>query len=76
MYKKEVLLDTGFLEKLSCDGKNLETFKKVLSDLKFKPVVHPYIAANELDMYSYFFQHISYLVQKIPRCLLRYTDYF
>ena len=54
MYKKKVLLDTAFLGKLSCDGKNLETFKKVLSDLKFKPVVHPYIADNELDMYSYF----------------------
>lgn len=54
MNKKEVLVDTAFLEKLSCDGKNLETFKKVLSDLEYKPVVHPYIAANELDMHSYF----------------------
>ena len=54
MNKKEVLVDTVFLEKLSCNGKNLETFKKVLSDLEYKPVVHPYIAANELDMHSYF----------------------
>lgn len=54
MNKKEVLVDTAFLEKLSCDGKNLETFKKVLSDLEYKPVVHPYIATNELDMHSYF----------------------
>ena len=54
MNKKEVLVDTVFLEKLSCDGKNLETFKKVLSDLEYKPVVHPYIATNELDMHSYF----------------------
>jgi len=54
MNKKEVLVDTVFLEKLSCDGKNLETFKKVLSELEYKPVVHPYIAANELDMHSYF----------------------
>lgn len=54
MNKKEVIVDTVFLEKLSCDGKNLETFKKVLSDLDYKPVVHPYIAANELDMHSYF----------------------
>lgn len=52
--KKEVLIDTGFLEKLSCNGKNLEVFKKVLTDLEYKPVVHPYIAANELDMYTYF----------------------
>lgn len=54
MNKKEVLVDTVFLEKLSCNGKNLETFKKVLSDLEYKPIVHPYIAANELDMHSYF----------------------
>lgn len=54
MIRKEVLVDTVFLEKLSCDGKNLETFKKVLSELEFKPVVHPYVAANELDMHSYF----------------------
>lgn len=54
MNKKEVIVDTVFLEKLSCDGKNLEIFKKVLSDLEYKPVVHPYIAANELDMHSYF----------------------
>ena len=54
MNKKEVLVDTVFLEKLSCNGKNLDTFKKVLSDLNFQPVVHPYIAANELDMHSYF----------------------
>lgn len=54
MNKKEVLVDIVFLEKLSCDGKNLENFKKVLSDLEYKPVVHPYIATNELDMHSYF----------------------
>ena len=54
MNKKEVIVDTVFLEKLSCDGKNLEIFKKVLSDLEYKPVVHPYIAANELDVHPYF----------------------
>lgn len=54
MNKKEVLVDTVFLEKLSCDGKNLDIFKKVLSDLEYKPVVHPYMSANELDMLSYF----------------------
>lgn len=54
MNKKEVIVDTVFLKKLSCDGKKLETFKKVLSELDYKPVVHPYIAANELDMFSYF----------------------
>lgn len=54
MNKKEVIIDTVFLEKLSCDGKNPEIFKRVLSDLDYKPIVHPYIAANELDMHSYF----------------------
>lgn len=54
MNKEEVLVDTVFFEKLSCGGKNLENFKKVLSCLEYKPVVHPYIAANELDMYQYF----------------------
>lgn len=54
MNKKEVLVDTVFLKKLSCDGKNLETFKKVMSDLGYRPVVHPYVADNELDMHSYF----------------------
>lgn len=54
MNNKEVLIDTVSLKKLSYDGKNLETFKKVLSELEYKPVVHPYIAANELDMHSYF----------------------
>ena len=51
MNKKEVLVDTVFLEKLSCDGKNLDTFKKVLSDLDFKPVVH------WLDVFLSFFQN-------------------
>lgn len=54
MNKKEVLVDTVFLEKLSCNGKRLDFFWEVLSALDYKPVVHPYIAANELDMHSYF----------------------
>ena len=54
MNKKEVLVDTVFLEKLSCNGKRLDFFREVLSALDYKPVVHPYIAANELDMHSYF----------------------
>lgn len=59
MNKKEVLVDTVFLEKLSCNGKNLDTFKKVLSDLDFKPVVHPYLADNEMDMHSYFHKLVA-----------------
>lgn len=54
MSKKEILVDTVSLGKLTCNGKELETFKKVLSDLEYSPVVHPYIAANELDMHPYF----------------------
>lgn len=54
MNKREVLVDTGFLEILSYNGKNLEVFKKLMTDLEYIPVVHPYIAANELDMYPYF----------------------
>ncbi len=54
MNRKEVLVDTVFLQKLSCEGKNLDIFKKVLLDLEYKPVVHPYISASELDMFSYY----------------------
>lgn len=54
MSKKEVLVDTVFLNKLSNEGKNPETFKGIMTELGYCPVVHPYIAANELDMYPYF----------------------
>lgn len=54
MIKKEVLVDTAFLEKLSCNGKDIETFEKVLFHLEYIPVIHPYIAAHELDMFLYF----------------------
>jgi len=52
--KKEALVDTCFFNKLSNDGKNIEAFKKVLMDLDYTPVVHPYIYANELDVFSSF----------------------
>lgn len=54
MNKKEAIVDTCFFNKLSNEGKNIEAFKKVLSDLEFKPVVHPYISENELSMFPYF----------------------
>lgn len=38
----------------SNDGKNIEAFKKVLVDLDYKPVVHPYIAEKELDVCPHF----------------------
>lgn len=43
-----------FFNKLSNDGKNIEAFKKVLVDLDYKPVVHPYIAEKELDVFPHF----------------------
>lgn len=54
MSKKEAIVDTCFFNKLSNYGKNSETLKKVLIDLDYKLVVHPYIAKNELDMFPHF----------------------
>lgn len=54
MSKKEAIVDTCFFNKLSNDGKNIEAFKKVLVDLNYKPVVHPYIAEKELDVFPHF----------------------
>ncbi len=54
MSKKEAIVDTCFFNKLSNDGKNIEAFKKVLVDLDYKPVVHPYIAEKELDVCPHF----------------------
>lgn len=54
MSKKEAIVDTCFFNKLSNDGKNIEAFKKVLVDLDYKPVVHPYIAEKELDVFPHF----------------------
>lgn len=54
MNKKEAIVDTCFFNKLSCDGKDIETFKKVLADLEFFPVVHSYIAMKELDVFPNF----------------------
>lgn len=54
MSKKEAIVDTCFFNKLSNGGKNSEILKKVLMDLDYKPVVHPYIAEKELDMFPLF----------------------
>ena len=54
MSKKEAIVDTCFFNKLSNDGKSIEIFKKVLVDLDYKPVVHPYIAEKELDVFPHF----------------------
>ena len=71
MAKREALVDTCFFQKLTNDGKNLETFKKVLTDLDFVPVVHPYIAQHELDMFPYFNQ----LVQEGEVRVAKYTEF-
>lgn len=54
MCKKEAIVDTCFFNKLSDYGKSIETFKKVLEELDYKPVVHPYIAEKELDVFPHF----------------------
>lgn len=54
MSKKEAIVDTCFFNKLSNDGNDIEAFKKVLMDLDYKPVVHPYIAEKELDVFPNF----------------------
>ena len=59
MSKKEAIVDTCFFNKLSNNGKNIEAFKKVLVDLEYKPVVHPYIAEKELDVFPQFNKFIE-----------------
>lgn len=53
MSKPEALVDTCFLHKFSKEGKNPELLKKILENLEFSPVVHPYIWEHELEMSSY-----------------------
>lgn len=53
MNKPEALVDTCFLHKFSREGKNVELLRKILQNLDFQPVLHPYIWENELKMYSY-----------------------
>lgn len=54
MRKTEVIVDTCFLQKLSSEGKAIDNIKKVLAELEYIPVVHPYIYEHELSLYSYF----------------------
>lgn len=53
MGETEVIVDTCFLQKLSSEGKRLDNIKKVLAELKYIPVVHPYIYEHELALHSY-----------------------
>ena len=54
MGKTEVIVDTCFLQKLSSEGKAIENIKKILAELEYIPVVHPYIYEHELALHSYF----------------------
>lgn len=71
MGKIQVLVDTEFLQKLSANGKNVSAFKKVLSELSFQPVVHPYVAECELDMFPYFQE----LVREGYIAIISYNDF-
>ena len=54
MGKTEVIVDTCFLQKLSSEGKAIDNIKKVLTELEYIPVVHPYIYEHELSLHSNF----------------------
>ena len=54
MRKTEVIVDTCFLQKVSSEGKEIDNIKKILTELEYIPVVHPYIYEHELSLYSYF----------------------
>lgn len=54
MRETEVIVDTCFLQKVSSEGKEIDNIKKVLAELGYIPVVHPYIYKHELSLHSYF----------------------
>ena len=54
MRRTEVIVDTCFLQKLSSEGKAIDNIKKVLAELEYIPVTHPYIYEHELSLHSYF----------------------
>jgi len=53
MEKTEVIVDTCFLQKLSSEGKKIENIEKILSELNYIPVVHPYMYEHEFCLHSY-----------------------
>ena len=59
MGKTEVIVDTCFLQKLSSEGKVTDNIKKVLDELDYIPVVHPYIFEHELSLHSYFIRLVN-----------------
>lgn len=59
MKKTEVVVDTCFLQKLSSEGKAVDNIKKVLAELEYILVVHPYIFEHELSLHSYFVRLVN-----------------
>lgn len=49
-----MVVDTCFLQRLSSEGKKIDNIKKVLDELEYIPVVHPYMYQHELSLHSYF----------------------
>ena len=68
MGKTEVIVDTCFLQKLSSEGKAIDNIKKILAELEYIPVVHPYIYEHELSLHSYF-------VRLVEECYIRVIQY-
>lgn len=48
MDKKEAVVDTCFLLKLSAGGKKIDYIKLLLNELEYVPVIHPYIYNYEI----------------------------
>lgn len=71
MGKTEVIVDTCFLHKLSSEGKKIDNIKKVLAELEYIPVVHPYIFQHELSLHSY----LKRLVEEGYIRIIQYNEF-
>ncbi len=67
MEKSKAIVDTCFLQKLSSEGKNIDNVKKVIDELAFTPVCHPYMVKHELGLFSYLQNLVQTgYIQEIP----------
>lgn len=48
MNKKEAIVDTCFLLKLSKEGSKISNIKTILDEMEYVPVIHPYVCDNEI----------------------------
>ena len=71
MGKTEVIVDTCFLQKVSSEGKATDNIKKVLAELEYIPVVHPYIYEHELSLHSY----LKHLVDEGYIRVIQYNEF-